>query len=331
MFIKNYHLIFFTFLIAGSLIAISANSWFTSWLGLEINLISIIPLMLIRTSPKLTEAAIKYFLSQAIASIILILSISINFFSSELISLESLEIFLCLALTIKAGLAPLHYWFPQVIQNLLWPQCFIIFTWQKIAPLILLRNFSLNLIFFISSASALIGCLGGFNQIILKLLLTYSSISHSGWIIIACLIRLTFWRFYFLIYSLLSAALIIFFFSNQNKKISEIFLRKDTLTNKLILSLNILSLGGLPPLLGFSAKLTLILTGIKYISRIIFIPLIIRSLISLFFYSRIIYSNLINFTPKTSNFKKIEHKSLPLVYTLSTFFNLTAPFILILR
>ena len=41
-------------------------------------------------------------------------------------------------LLIKTGAAPVHSWFPRVIQGLSWRNCFILITVQKIAPLILI-------------------------------------------------------------------------------------------------------------------------------------------------------------------------------------------------
>src|SRR5438445_7132882 len=105
---------------------------------------------------------------------------------------------------------------------------------------------------------------------------------------------------YFSVYRILSAAIILFFFRNQLKKIRQIFLNKDSTFNKIIISLNILSLGGLPPFLGFSAKLRIILTSLRSKFFFVFLPLIFRSLTSLFFYALFIYINIININ-KTIN------------------------------
>lgn len=65
--------------------------------------------MLSELNSKITEASIKYFLSQAIASILLIFGVNFKFINQEIINLENLEIILTTALLIKAGLAPFHY------------------------------------------------------------------------------------------------------------------------------------------------------------------------------------------------------------------------------
>lgn len=329
MFFKNRHTLFLRLLIIGTIIAVSSNSWFTAWLGLEINLIRITPIILVSLNKNLTEAAIKYFLTQAIASIIIIFSITLLLNSSENIVMEIIEIIISLSLIIKIGIAPLHFWFPQVSNNFNWTQCLIIFTWQKIAPLILLISLNFKLTIFSSVASALVGAAGGFNQTIFKILLTYSSISHGSWIIIRCLINIEVWIIYFFIYRILSLAIIEFLSSNKIKKINQIFINSDSYTNKIIFSTNILSLGGLPPFLGFSAKLSVIIFFTKNYLLVILIPLIFRSLVSLFFYTRIIYSNFMNLTKKKLflNIKSI--KPINMFFVFRFLLNILSPFLII--
>ena len=329
MFIKNYHILFLTLLISGTLIAISSNSWFTAWLGLEINLISIIPLMLTRLIPRFSEARIKYFLSQAMASVILIFSISVNFLRKETLNLELIETFLTFALALKRGLAPFHFWFPQVVEALAWPQCLIILTWQKVAPLILISSLRRTLIIFLVITSALVGAFGGFNQILIKIVLTYSSISHRAWIVMACSIRIVYWLGYFIIYSFISFSILLFFIKNNIEKTREIFSTSDSGFSKVTLIFNTLSLGGLPPLLGFAAKLNIIILTLEKTLTLVFIPLILRSLISLFFYTRVIYSNIF-FRNKKFIPTPLRGKPISLFFMLSLFRNVVAPAIFLL-
>jgi len=231
---------------------------------------------------------------------------------NNFIGFSGLIIFVALA--IKAGIAPFHLWFPQVINCISWIKCIIILVWQKIAPFILISSFYFkNFIYFLIIISALVGALGGLNQTELKLLITYSSISHSAWLLILRIISLAYWSIYFLIYSIIVMPIISMFAYNNLTKTSEIFKTKTPNLNKNILTLIILSLGGLPPLLGFSAKLIAINIAITSFPLIIIISLISSSLISLFFYTKIFYNltvrtNLelkINLNPTKNNFSKI--------------------------
>jgi len=278
----------------GTLLSISANSWFTSWLGLEINLLRVIPLILNKLEYNSTESCIKYFLPQAIASLILIFWTSVSLLTVNIYFIELNEYFIIASLLIKAGAAPLHFWFPQVIENCPWFQCLILFTWQKIAPTLLLRYFISNILIILSITSAIVGILGGLNQNKIKIILTYSSISHLGWIILATLFSIQTWLFYFLAYSVISLTIVWFVLSSGVRgKINEINFWAASTINKYIFVLSILSLGGIPPLLGFSAKLLILILLLKTKIIIAFIFLITRSLISLYFYCRLFYSSII--------------------------------------
>nr|YP_009186315.1 NADH dehydrogenase subunit 2 [Teleogryllus oceanicus]ALO71662.1 NADH dehydrogenase subunit 2 [Teleogryllus oceanicus] len=58
-------MLFMMMLILGTMISISSNSWPATWMGLEINLLAFIPLMSSKSNMMSTEAAMKYFIVQA--------------------------------------------------------------------------------------------------------------------------------------------------------------------------------------------------------------------------------------------------------------------------
>lgn len=88
---------------------------------------------------------------------------------------------------------------------------------------------------------------------------------------------------------------IIFFLSKLNlNKITEINKTKTSSFNKNILIYIFLSLGGLPPFLGFTAKLLAIVSRIKLVPLILLIVIVVSSLVSLFYYSKIFYNMSIN-------------------------------------
>ena len=180
MLIKTYQLIFYIFLFIGTILACSSNSWFLAWLGLEVNLIMLIPLIIIKFDRITSEAAIKYFLAQAVGSILLIFSSSIDAtINYSLIESEIDKIILC-ALVVKAGIAPFHFWFPQVIIASNWTLSIIILTWQKIAPLILISfDPSIKFLTLFVILSSLVGMLGGLNQIFIKNILINLLIPRS--------------------------------------------------------------------------------------------------------------------------------------------------------
>jgi len=151
-----------------------------------------------------------------------------------------------------------------------------------------------NFIKFIIIFSCIIGALGAINQILVKKILVYSSILHSGWLLSTLLCSENIWFIYFILYSLITSSVIIplIFFSLKSSE-QTIFSQINSLPSS-ILFLNFLSLAGIPPLLGFFMKLNSLI-GIIFLKLdlIVLIVLIISSLISLFYYIRLIFSSII--------------------------------------
>lgn len=197
-------------------------------------------------------------------------------------------------LLLKLGAAPFHYWFPQVTEGLIWPQAIILLTIQKLAPIFLISYLTFNsytnaVILTSRILSALAGALGGLNVIKLRKLIAFSSINHMSWILIAISLNDLMWLLYFSFYSFISASVIVLFQASNSFTISDLTnkLQKNS-SSGIIISINLLSLGGLPPFTGFLPKWLIIQLLIQ--NRILFplIPLLFSRLITLYFYLRII-------------------------------------------
>nr|YP_009943611.1 NADH dehydrogenase subunit 2 [Hemerobius spodipennis]QOD41865.1 NADH dehydrogenase subunit 2 [Hemerobius spodipennis] len=285
-------------LLMGTIISISSNSWLGAWMGLEINLLSFIPLLINLKNSLSTESALKYFLTQALASSILLFSIML--LSLEDICIESsiLNWILNSALMLKMGAAPFHFWFPEMMEGLSWSMSFILMTWQKIAPMILISycliyNYSL----IISILSIIIGSIGGINQTSIRKMMAYSSINHLGWLLSSLIISIYFWMIYFMIYTFILFSMILLF-----NKYNLFFTKQLYSVNnynpvlKMLIFSNMLSLGGLPPFTGFLPK-WLIIQSLSDSNLFLISIMVIFTLITLFYYIRMIYSALmINYT-----------------------------------
>nr|QED57243.1 NADH dehydrogenase subunit 2 [Anthonomus eugenii]QED57244.1 NADH dehydrogenase subunit 2 [Anthonomus eugenii]QED57251.1 NADH dehydrogenase subunit 2 [Anthonomus eugenii]QED57252.1 NADH dehydrogenase subunit 2 [Anthonomus eugenii]QED57259.1 NADH dehydrogenase subunit 2 [Anthonomus eugenii] len=303
-------IMFYSTLIMSSIMAISGTSWLTIWIGLEMNLLSIMPIMKDKLKST-SEAMIKYFMVQAMASTILLFSILMFQLASTKMMSASTYFILNSALFMKMGAAPLHFWYPEVLSGLSWKNNFIMLTWQKIAPMLIIINTSFSILFIslFIVFSALLGSLQGFNQICLRKILAYSSINHIGWMLASFLCTHTIWLFYYLIYTLINMNIIIIlqkmniFYMNQINKLFSFNLKM-----KMMYMLNFLSLSGLPPFLGFIPKWLvvnfLIMNNFLSLSLI----LIIFTLLALFMYFRITFStfsffyskNILNYKNKIS-------------------------------
>uniref|UniRef100_A0AB39A6P0 NADH-ubiquinone oxidoreductase chain 2 n=1 Tax=Demicryptochironomus spatulatus TaxID=3231394 RepID=A0AB39A6P0_9DIPT len=293
---NSYKMLFLFTLFLGTMISICSSSWFSVWMGLEINLLSFIPLTMKLNNLFSSEASLKYFLTQAFASSMLLFSIILYSFFIEwniLLNFNSkIYIILASALMLKMGMAPFHFWFPIVMEGLNWVNNIILMTWQKIAPIVLL-SFCLNNIFFYFTIilSVIFGSLGGLNQTSLRKLMAFSSINHLGWMVAGILNNQNIWKIYFIFYSLLSIIVIFMFNNLKIFNLNQIYSSFNfKFLTKTIIFIPLLSLGGLPPFLGFFPKWMMINLLVNMNLIFLLILMINFTLITLYFYLRISYS-----------------------------------------
>jgi len=281
-------------------------------------MIGFLPILVYEKTTWESESAVKYFIVQALGSSLLILGrlwsynsrlsweimrpIDINYSRMAAISF---------GLIIKLGIAPFHIWVPSVIAGLPWGSCILLATWQKVAPLILLfiilnlletRTFTL-LVLLGGSLSAIIGGIGGINQTQIRALIAYSSIGHMGWLFTGILGGFLPFCTYLCIYITISLCLFFRLWQDDLKTHVYFSRLKNTQEKKAGVLVSLLSLGGLPPILGFTSKLIIIIRTI-YLSiwSGLFI-LILGSLISLYYYLVLffnLFSSKRNFSYKDS-------------------------------
>nr|YP_010586121.1 NADH dehydrogenase subunit 2 [Diplectrona hexapetala (nom. nud.)]UZZ43857.1 NADH dehydrogenase subunit 2 [Diplectrona hexapetala (nom. nud.)] len=293
MFININKIIFLNMLFMSTMLVISSNSWLSSWMGLEINLLAFIPLMFQKNNTLNSEFCMKYFIIQALSSSNLFLMIMINFSNQWSHSAASvITVSLNLTLLLKLGSSPFHLWFIQIIEGISWMNVFLFLTWQKIAPFILIMFMMNNKLFSLMAIiNSLTGAIQGFNQTYLRKIISFSSIYNMGWMMSTILISENLWIFYFLIYMILTGTLIWTFNLINSNFISQIFLHNTNKFIMLMLLLNLLSMGGLPPLLGFVPK-WVALNSLITVSSWMPLILIMTSLINLFYYIRLMYPHL---------------------------------------
>nr|QNH82867.1 NADH dehydrogenase subunit 2 [Euroleon nostras] len=294
---------FLLVMMLGSIISISSNSWLGAWMGLEINLLSFIPLLTNLKSLTSTESSLKYFIVQALASTTLLFVVMLMSFS-QMYHFEYnfyLNIILNSALLMKMGAAPFHSWFPEVMEGLNWSMSFILMTWQKIAPMLLISYcLQAEFIFFIIILSIFVGSIGGFNQTNLRSLMAYSSINHLGWMLSSMLISMNYWFLYFIFYSILSLSIIFMFYQMNIFYFNQIFSNSlDSPMLKFMVFCNFLSLGGLPPFTGFLPK-WIIIQNLSSYNITLVTMMVILTLITLFFYIRLTYSALMIYSTQIS-------------------------------
>nr|ASY98366.1 NADH dehydrogenase subunit 2 [Hierodula patellifera] len=291
-------ILFSSTLISGLLISLCANSWLGAWMGLEINLLSFIPLLSSYKNMFSTEASLKYFLIQAIASSTLLFLILLKTNMHEMFYLTKISTwndFIMIPLLMKIAASPFHWWLPSVVEGLSWMNCFIILSIQKIAPLMLISYMLINNYFIqiVIISSALMGAIGGLNQISLRKILSFSSINHIGWMLTIMILGSNLWLLYFIIYTINIISIMSLTAMINLSYISQSF---NSINNQKIIKFTLfiamLSLGGLPPFLGFFPKWIAIQFMAQNLMLFTSMILIMTSLLTLFYYTRMMYTTL---------------------------------------
>lgn len=207
-----------------------------------------------------------------------------------------------IAICLKLGAAPLHFWLPNLIDGLNWINTLTLLTWQKLAPLMVISySISPNLILLFILITSFVGRIGGLNQTSLRKILTFSSINHIGWLLTGIFFNNFIWLFYFLLYLITNLSIILIFKLLNIHHINQLFIFKNNSPLiKFCFIINFLSLGGLPPFLGFLPKWMLIESIIKINQLMLLLFIIIITLITLFFYLRVSFSAFLISNPRNN-------------------------------
>nr|AGU68690.1 NADH dehydrogenase subunit 2 [Ptilinopus dupetithouarsii viridior]AGU68778.1 NADH dehydrogenase subunit 2 [Ptilinopus dupetithouarsii viridior]AGU68779.1 NADH dehydrogenase subunit 2 [Ptilinopus dupetithouarsii viridior] len=308
-------------LFLGTAITISSNHWVMAWTGLEINTLAIIPLISKSHHPRAIEATIKYFLVQATASALLLFSSMSNAWTTGQWDITQLThptscLLLTIAIAMKLGLVPFHFWFPEVLQGSSMAIALLLSTALKFPPItiLFLTSHSLNptLLTTMAIISTALGGWMGLNQTQIRKILAFSSISHMGWmtIIITYSPNLTLLTFY--LYTLMTASVFLTLNATKVLKLATMMTSwtKTPMLNATLM-LALLSLAGLPPLTGFLPKWLIIQELTKQEMTTAATTMAMLSLLGLFFYLRLTYYSTITLPPNSVNHMKQWHVDKP--------------------
>nr|ACI41611.1 NADH dehydrogenase subunit 2 [Sus scrofa]ACI41624.1 NADH dehydrogenase subunit 2 [Sus scrofa] len=320
---------------SGTMLVMISSHWLLIWIGFEMNLLAMIPVLMKNFNPRATEAATKYFLTQATASMMLMMAIIINLLYSGQWTITKMfnpvaMTMMTMALAMKLGLSPFHFWVPEVTQGISLQAGLLLLTWQKLAPLSVLcqisQSINPNLMLTMAMLSILIGGWGGLNQTQLRKIMAYSSIAHMGWMTAVLPYNTTMTILNLLIYITMTLAmfmLLIHSSATTTLSLSHTWNKMPVITSLMMVTL--LSMGGLPPLSGFMPKWMIIQEMTKNESIIMPTLMAMTALLNLYFYMRLAYSSSLTMFPSTNNMKmkwQFEHtkqmKLLPTMIVLST-------------
>lgn len=270
-------------MVLGVWISISSRRWVGVWIGLELNLLCFIPLII--QNSKGGEIRAVYFLIQACGSFVLLIR-GIRLIRHSLV----FKMLINIALLLKVGAAPFHLWYIWVARELGWVQFLILSTFQKVAPLILLTlrevKYLGGLIYLRIIICGVVRGAGGINSLSFRKLLVYSSINHLGWILIPIIRGSLFWFSYFCIYCLLLFITVWVLIRIRVFHLSQVTREMNLSAGRFFLFINILSLGGLPPLIGFFPKWGVFAICVERVDLICIMVIVLSRVVSIYFYIR---------------------------------------------
>nr|ARU77412.1 NADH dehydrogenase subunit 2 [Pungitius kaibarae] len=290
----------------GTTITFASSHWLLAWMGLEMNTLAIIPLMAQHHHPRAVEATTKYFLTQATGAAMLLFASTTNAWMTGQWDIQQMThplpiTLITLALALKIGLAPLHSWLPEVLQGLDLTTGLIMSTWQKLAPFALLLQLhptNSTLVVMLGLASTLVGGWGGLNQTQLRKILAYSSIAHLGWMTLVMHFSPSLTLLTLITYFVMTFPAFLVFKLNSSTTINSLatsWTKAPALTS--LTPFILLSLGGLPPLLGFMPKWLILQELTKQELAMVATLAAFAALLSLYFYLRLSYAMALTISP----------------------------------
>nr|ALV88382.1 NADH dehydrogenase subunit 2 [Heteronotia binoei] len=303
--------ILITSLTTSTVIIMASHHWLLAWLSLELNTLSILPIIMRSNHPRTTEAATKYFLIQTTAAALILLASTTNAWLTG--SWDIMQSFsplatttITMAIMMKLAIAPAHLWYPEILQGSTMTTALIISTWQKIAPLtllyLLINHLSTNIMLMLGLTSALLGGWTGLNQTQTRKIMAFSSISHMGWLITALCLTPNLATLTMITYMIMTTTMFLSLSASSSKTLLDLGVSWTHSPILLTITmLTLLSLAGLPPLTGFMPKLLILKELVTTKLLTLSTTLALASLPNLAFYTRMAYLTTLTAPPNTTN------------------------------
>ncbi len=312
--------------IVGMSIMVSSNNLLSLYIGIELQSLALyIMAAFNRDSLRSSEAGLKYFVLGALSSGLLLYGISLMYGFTGSLSFERIAdvvaedgmkpgiiagmVFMLCGLGFKISAAPFHMWTPDVYEGSPTPVTGFFAGAPKLAAMALIARLVIGpfgeiqnqwqqVIIVFAVLSMFIGAVGALRQTNIKRLMAYSSIANMGYALVALSAgseagvrgMLIFMAIYIItMIGLFACILQMRIRDGMVEQISDLAgLSKSNQSLAIILSLFMLSLMGIPPLLGFFGKLFAFLPAIEagLIGLVVFA--LVASVVGAFYYLRII-------------------------------------------
>lgn len=313
--------------VVGMMVMVSAGDLIALYMGLELqSLAAYVIASINRDNVRSTEAGLKYFVLGALSSGMLLYGASLVYgytgttlFAGigAIVAVEGVSIgltfglvFLCAALAFKISAAPFHMWTPDVYEGSPTPVTAFFATAPKVAAAVLFARVLYDgftpaavrewgqILVFIAIASMFLGSIAAIGQSNLKRLLAYSSIGHMGYALVglaagtpqgaASLL------IYLAIYLVMNLGVFAFILQMERdgqpvEQVSDLAgLSRSRPAQAMAIAILMLSLAGLPPLVGFFAKFFVFKAAIDAGLWPLAVAAVIASVIGSYYYLNIV-------------------------------------------
>ncbi|WP_209313534.1 NADH-quinone oxidoreductase subunit NuoN [Jannaschia formosa] len=319
--------ILITLAVIGMMVMVSSGNLLTLYMGLELQSLSLyVAASMRRDHVKSTEAGLKYFVLGALSSGLLLYGISLTYgytgtteFAGVIAAASDGQlalgllfglVFLISGLAFKVSAAPFHMWTPDVYEGSPTPVTTFMATAPKVAAMAMFARVTHDafggavadwqqIVALLSVLSMFVGAIAAIGQRDIKRLMAYSSVAHMGYALMGLAAGtaggVQAMLLYMAIYVVMSIGTFAFILSMTRDGMETTDIRSlNQLSDRhpgkaLALLILMFSLAGIPPMLGFFAKLAVLQAAVD--AGLVWLALLgmIASVIGAYYYLRIVY------------------------------------------
>ncbi len=339
--------------VTGMMLMISAGNLIGLYMGLELQSLSLYVIAAFnRNSVRSTEAGLKYFVLGALASGLLLYGASLVYGFTGTTDFAGITqalaegarslglvvglVLILIGLAFKISAVPFHMWTPDVYQGSPTPVTAFFATAPKFAAMALIARIAFDafggmkidwapVLGVLAVLSMFVGAFAAIGQKDIKRLMAYSSIAHMGFALLGLAagteVGVEAMLFYMAIYVAMNLGTFAFILSmeREGQHITEIAALSNFAAlapgRALALLILLFSMAGVPPFLGFFAKLEVLKAAWQAGLTGLVIAGVIASVIGAFYYLRIVY--LMYFGPETEPMESRMSPTARVVLTLS--------------
>jgi len=313
--------------VLGMFVMISAHNMITMYIGLEIMSLAMYAMIALRKdSASALESSMKYFVLGALATGMLLYGFSMVYGATGTITFPEMAnviesgnvdmkvlafgvVFVVIGLAFKLGAVPFHMWVPDVYQGAPSAVTLYLGTAPKLAAFAMLYRILVEgmpglvgdwqeLIIILSILSMVVGAIVAIVQEDLKRMLAYSGIGHMGFLLLGVIAAnpsgYSASMFYIIVYAITGLAgfgiiVAVSRAGNEFDKISDYAgLNNRNPWLALMMVFIMMSMAGIPPFIGFWAKIIVIEEVVRAGFVWIAVIAVITAVISAYYYLKVV-------------------------------------------